>query len=67
MFYGDETLSGLIDHSKHLLNLFENFEDQVGFEDDAEENEEDLDDGTEEAQTPHQPGRGDWLQQPLQP
>ena len=20
-----------------------------------------------EAQTPHQPGRGDWLQQPLQP
>jgi len=45
-------LGGLIDHSKHLLNLFENFEDQVGFEDDSEENEEDLDDGTEEAQTP---------------
>jgi len=52
MFYGDETLGGLMDHSKHLINLFENFEDQVGFEDDAEENEEDLDDGTEEAQTP---------------
>ena len=51
-FYGDATLEGLINHTKHLVQKFEEFEDQVGFEDDLEELQEEDDGTSEENETP---------------
>ena len=48
MFYGDETLGGLIKHSHHLVDKFEEFGDVIGFDDELEEGDEgDIDEEAE--------------------
>ena len=41
MFYGDETLKYLVDHTRSVSNLLEDFEDQEFFLEEFESEEED--------------------------
>jgi hypothetical protein len=41
MFYGDETLKYLVDHTRSISNLLEDFEDQEFFLEEFESEEED--------------------------
>ena len=42
MFYGDETLKYLVDHTRSVSNLLEDFEDQEFFLEEFESEEEDV-------------------------
>ena len=51
MFYGDETLQALIDHSKDILEDLDQYEDIYNLVDEQEGEEIELDQSYEEAQT----------------